>query len=168
MRRTTAAFAGTLTGTALLLAAKFGADAAFEATTAGADQAAGETGELAPEPAPNTSGRAVPPKKSAAPGEPRTAANGLKNGVFRGTPSVNPYGPVRVAIRVAGGRITAVAATHATTPAKTLQVNRKAIPVLKQETLTAQSARIDTVSGATFTSGSFTASLQSALAAAKA
>ncbi|WP_344946694.1 FMN-binding protein, partial [Actinomadura miaoliensis] len=96
------------------------------------------------------------------------AANGLKNGLFRGGASVNPYGPIQVTIRVANGRITGVAATHATSPARTLQVNRRAIPLLRQETLQAQSARINAVSGATYTSRSFAASLQSALAAARA
>ncbi|MFC5753258.1 FMN-binding protein [Actinomadura rugatobispora] len=157
MRRTTAAVAGTLTGTALLLAAKFGTSPPDPVAT---DQAAGETDGAAPAPAPSGTARAG--------GGGAAAANGLKNGVFRGTASVNPHGPIQVTIRVAGGRITGVSATHATSPAKTVQVNRRAIPVLRQETLTAQSARIDTVSGATYTSGSFTASLQSALAAARA
>ncbi|XVQ09483.1 FMN-binding protein [Spirillospora sp. CA-255316] len=160
MRRTTAAVAGTLTGTALLLAAKFGTS---PPDPVAAGQAADETGGAAPAPSSGPSGRAGPSGPAGA-----TAVNGLKNGVFRGAVSVNPHGPIQVTIRVAGGRITGVTATHATSPAKTVQVNRRAIPVLRQEALAAQSARIDTVSGATYTSGSFTASLESALAAARA
>ncbi|MFI0353043.1 FMN-binding protein [Actinomadura sp. 9N407] len=164
MRRTTAALAGTLTGAALILAAKFGADATFEANAAGANQAAGGTGELEPAPsASRTPGRVKPQTSGRS-----TPASGLKDGLFRGQTSVNQHGPIQVSIRVADGRITGVAARHATTPAKTLQVNRRAIPVLRQQALSAQSARVDTVSGATYTSGSFATSLQSALAAARA
>jgi len=47
-------------------------------------------------------------------------------------------------------------------------INPVAIPKLKQETLTAQSARVAAVSGATYTSKSYTESLQSALDGAKA
>ena len=43
------------------------------------------------------------------------------------------------------------------------QINSYALPVLIQETLNAQSAQIDMVSGATVTSGGYLQSLQSAL-----
>ncbi|MEW2352320.1 FMN-binding protein [Spirillospora sp. NPDC029432] len=165
MRRATAAVAGTLAGTALLLGAKFGADAAFEADNAGANQAAGESGDLEAEPSPSRTASKSPQARNTR----RSAAgNGLNDGVYRGATSVNRHGPIQVTIRVANGRITGVAAKHGTTPAKTLQVNRRAIPVLRQQTLRAQGARVDTVSGATYTSGSFATSLRSALEAARA
>ncbi|GAA2401650.1 FMN-binding protein [Actinomadura vinacea] len=151
MRRTTAAVAGTLSGTALLLAVKFGAGYAADTATG---QTAGGTGDLGAAPPANQGGRASGGK--------------LKDGVFRGTASVNPHGPIQVTIKVAGGKITGLTATHATNAAMTIRVNKRAIPLLRQETLAAQSAQIDAVSGATYTSGSFKASLQSALAAARA
>ena len=43
------------------------------------------------------------------------------------------------------------------------QINGQAIPILEQETLTAQSSRVDTVSGATYTSDGYRRSLQAAL-----
>ena len=46
------------------------------------------------------------------------------------------------------------------------EINSYAIPQLDQETLNAQSANIDTVSGATYTSEGYRQSLQSALDAA--
>jgi uncharacterized protein with FMN-binding domain len=46
------------------------------------------------------------------------------------------------------------------------EINNYAVPILVQETLTAQSANIDSVSGATVTSDGYRASLQSALDAA--
>jgi uncharacterized protein with FMN-binding domain len=74
------------------------------------------------------------------------------------------YGPVQVRITVAGGRITAVSAVEypAGTP-RDQQINAFAIPQLNREALAAGSARIDAVSGATYTSGGYVGSLQSAL-----
>ena len=175
MRRTTAAVAGTLSGAALLLAAKFGTGAV--AAPVASDQATDETGGLTPSPAPSqSSGRpSSRPPASGAPqagdrqaGQAGQAANGLKNGIFRGNAVRNQYGPIQVTIQVANGRITGLTATHATSPAMTVQVNERAIPLLRQQTLQAQSTRIDGVSGATFTSGSFKTSLQSALTVARA
>jgi hypothetical protein len=79
------------------------------------------------------------------------------------------YGPVQVQLRMRAGRI--VAATAITYPQGSdldRQINSYAIPVLQQETVAAQSAQIDSVSGATFTSDGYVRSLQSALDAAHA
>jgi len=74
------------------------------------------------------------------------------------------YGPVQVRITVAGGRITAASAVEypANTP-RDQQINAYAIPRLNAEAVAAGSAKIDTVSGATYTSGGYVGSLQSAL-----
>jgi uncharacterized protein with FMN-binding domain len=74
------------------------------------------------------------------------------------------YGPVQVRITVASGRITAVTALEypSGTP-EDEQINAFAIPALNKEALAAGSARISTVSGATYTSGGYIGSLQSAL-----
>jgi uncharacterized protein with FMN-binding domain len=44
-----------------------------------------------------------------------------------------------------------------------LEINNEALPILNEEALSAQSAQIDTVSGATYTSDGYIRSLQSAL-----
>jgi uncharacterized protein with FMN-binding domain len=74
------------------------------------------------------------------------------------------YGPVQVKITVAGGRITAASAVEypVGTP-RDEQINSFAIPQLNSEAVAAGSAKIDTVSGATYTSGGYVGSLQSAL-----
>ena len=74
------------------------------------------------------------------------------------------YGPVQVRITVDGGKITAVTAVEypVDTP-RDEQINAFAIPQLNSEALAAGSAKIDTVSGATYTSGGYIGSLQSAL-----
>jgi uncharacterized protein with FMN-binding domain len=74
------------------------------------------------------------------------------------------YGPVQVQVVVKATRIVKVSILEQ--PASTehdLQIGQIAFPRLIGETITAQSARIDTVSGATYTSGGYIQSLQSAL-----
>jgi uncharacterized protein with FMN-binding domain len=71
---------------------------------------------------------------------------------------------VQVRVTVAGGKITDVATVELTADdAHSAQINADAAPELRQEVLRAQSAQIDGVSGATFTSEGYEASLQSAL-----
>jgi uncharacterized protein with FMN-binding domain len=77
------------------------------------------------------------------------------------------YGPVQVQVIVRGSRIvTAHAINYPQGGGRDQEINSRAIPQLDQETLQAQSARIDTVSGATYTSDGYRRSLQSALDAA--
>ena len=79
-----------------------------------------------------------------------------------------PLGPVQLKVSLDGTRITGVTVLEEpdSTP-RDEQINAQAIPVLTQETLAAQNADIDAVSGATFTSDGYIGSLQSALDAAK-
>ena len=51
---------------------------------------------------------------------------------------------------------------------KSVRINERAVPELNSEALTAQSASVDTVSGATYTSTDYRRSLQSAIDAANA
>jgi uncharacterized protein with FMN-binding domain len=71
---------------------------------------------------------------------------------------------VQVQITLTGGKLTAVDVLRVPEDnPKDQQINDYAVPVLKQEALTAQSASIDSVSGATYTSDGYIRSLQSAL-----
>jgi uncharacterized protein with FMN-binding domain len=77
------------------------------------------------------------------------------------------YGPVQVQVTVHGNRIVrAHAIDYPQGGGRDQQINSRAIPQLDQETVQAQSAHIDTVSGATYTSDGYRTSLQSALDAA--
>jgi uncharacterized protein with FMN-binding domain len=74
------------------------------------------------------------------------------------------YGPIQVTITVKGGKITTVKVPEF--PDGTMrdeQINSFALPELIQETVAADSARIDSVSGATYTSQGYDSSLQSAI-----
>ena len=67
-------------------------------------------------------------------------------------------------ITLTGSEITAATATqYPDETARSRDINSTAVPKLTQETLQAQSADIDTVSGATYTSTGYKRSLQSAL-----
>jgi|SRR3954451_11247460 uncharacterized protein with FMN-binding domain len=74
------------------------------------------------------------------------------------------WGPVQVELTVANGSITDVSVLqYPNGNGKDQQINARALPVLIQETLDAQNANIDMVSGATVTSEGYLESLQSAL-----
>lgn len=74
------------------------------------------------------------------------------------------WGPVQVAITVAGGSITAVdVPVYPNGNGRDQEINSYALPQLIQETLDQQGANIDMVSGATVTSDGYLQSLQSAL-----
>jgi len=74
------------------------------------------------------------------------------------------WGPVQVELTVKAGSVTEVRVLQYPTGNSTdEQINSYALPVLVQETLDAQSADIDMVSGATVTSDGYLQSLQSAL-----
>jgi uncharacterized protein with FMN-binding domain len=83
---------------------------------------------------------------------------------FTGASTTTRWGPVQVEITVANGTITDVSVVdYPNNNGKDQQINARALPVLVQETLKAQSAKIDMVSGATVTSDGYVTSLQSAL-----
>jgi uncharacterized protein with FMN-binding domain len=86
---------------------------------------------------------------------------------INGAPADTRYGPVQVQIRMSGQRIvSADAIVYPTNSSRDQEINSQAIPQLNDETMKAQSANIDTVSGATYTSDGYRQSLQSALDAA--
>jgi uncharacterized protein with FMN-binding domain len=83
---------------------------------------------------------------------------------FTGDSADTRWGPVQVEITIADGTIADVSVIdYPTGNGKDRQINARALPVLIRETLDAQSADIDMVSGATVTSDGYVESLQSAL-----
>jgi uncharacterized protein with FMN-binding domain len=74
---------------------------------------------------------------------------------------------VRVRVSLLGNKITNVTAVQLTDSSPTsVEISASAEPILRREALTAQSAHIDLVSGATYTSEGYQTSLQAALDAA--
>ncbi|MDX6302616.1 MAG: hypothetical protein QOF53_3830 [Nocardioidaceae bacterium] len=73
------------------------------------------------------------------------------------------YGTVQVRVTLHGRRITGVTALRLPAGGRSSDISGYAAPRLRQEALSAQSAHIDTVSGASYTSAGYASSLQSAL-----
>ncbi|MCE5289368.1 MAG: FMN-binding protein [Nocardiaceae bacterium] len=83
---------------------------------------------------------------------------------FTGDAIDTRFGPVQVQITVANGKITAVQVLqYPYRDHRDQEINSRALPVLIDETVSAQSADIDMVSGATITSDAYVDSLQSAI-----
>jgi len=74
------------------------------------------------------------------------------------------YGPVQVSVTFTQGQITDVQTLQAPGGHReSVQINARATPILAQEVIAAQSAQIDTVSGATYTSEAYAESVQAAI-----
>ncbi|WP_435151774.1 FMN-binding protein [Micromonospora aurantiaca (nom. illeg.)] len=103
-----------------------------------------------------------------APSDDATTGGGTTgSGTATGSVAQTRWGPVQVRITVTGGKITDVVAVQVPDGNhRDQEINDYAVPILRQEVLAAQSARIDTVSGATVTSDGYRESLQSAIDAA--
>lgn len=94
-------------------------------------------------------------------------ATTYRDGQYTGDIADAFYGNVQVQITISGGRLTDVTFLDYPRDRRTSQmINMMATPLLKQEAIAAQSAKVDIVSGATQTSNAFIQSLQSALARA--
>ncbi|MFG1666240.1 FMN-binding protein [Streptomyces sp. Y7] len=107
---------------------------------------------------------AAPTSAGSAPSAPRTTSAAPTTRTVTGSTAETKYGPVQVRITLTGSRITAASAVrYPDEAARSRDINATAVPELNQETLRAQSADIDTVSGATYTSAGYRQSLQSAL-----
>ncbi|WP_250009872.1 FMN-binding protein [Actinoplanes sp. M2I2] len=118
-----------------------------------------------PTPAPTTTGAAPEPDPTTSTA-PTTSTSGVAK-TYTGSVASTRWGNVQVTITVADGKITDVAVpVYPTENGRDQEINAYALPVLRQETLAAQSADIDTVSGATVTSDGYLTSLQAALDAA--
>lgn len=81
-----------------------------------------------------------------------------------GAPADTPYGPVQVRATLVGTKLVDVTVVQQPSGSnRDAEINGYALPILRQEALGAQSAQIDVVSGATFTSDGYAQSLQAAL-----
>lgn len=90
-------------------------------------------------------------------------ANTLKDGTYTSVASPNAYGEIQLQVTVAGGKITTITTVKAPTHGRSQSVNAQALPMLTERAISAQSADIQFVSGATETSTAFVNSLQDAI-----
>lgn len=86
------------------------------------------------------------------------------DGTYTGDSVPTRFGNVQVQVTVSGGQITDVTPLHLTDrDGRSVQISNRAAPILREEVLSAQSANVRMVSGATYTSEGYLNSLQSAL-----
>ncbi|MBP0457509.1 FMN-binding protein [Streptomyces montanisoli] len=95
---------------------------------------------------------------------PRPSGSATADGTWTGTTVDTRYGPVQVSATLQRGRLTKVTVLQVPNGSgRDREIAGYAVPRLTQEALGAQSARIDAVSGASYTSEGYIRSLQSAL-----
>ena len=175
MKRIVIWLASTVTVVVLLFGYHTSTNSATSASASSGTAAApssSATGVAAP--SSSATGAAAPPDPSSEPATGASSspsASASKTGgstsaakTYTGDVAQTRWGPVQVEITVKRGKITAVdVLQHPTGNGRDAEINGYALPILEQDTLTAQSAKIDMVSGATVTSGGYVESLQSAL-----
>jgi uncharacterized protein with FMN-binding domain len=164
MRRITLWLFSTVVAVVLLFSYRTSTGGTATATTAAAAPASVPEGGAAPVPSPTGTpdGEAAP-----APSPTGTSPSDAGSKTYAGSVAQTRWGPVQVSITVADGRITGVTVpVYPDGNGRDREINAYALPVLQQETLTAQSADIDSVSGATVTTDGYKESLQAALDAA--
>jgi uncharacterized protein with FMN-binding domain len=91
-------------------------------------------------------------------------AGSYKDGTYTGSVDDAFYGNVQVSVTIAGGKMTNVTfLQYPNTHSTSVVINQQAMPYLQQEAIQAQSANVQIISGATYTSQAFMQSLSDAL-----
>jgi uncharacterized protein with FMN-binding domain len=155
MRRVILAVTGTIAGLVALLSFKAHAPTVPVASTGGTGGGSSTSSSSSS----SSSSRTIP-------GEFQSVAGTLTTGetTITGKVGNTVYGPVQIQLVVKSHRIVKVAVLEQpTNTIHDIQIGEFAFPKLIGETLTAQNAKIDAVSGASYTSAGYIASLQSAV-----
>jgi uncharacterized protein with FMN-binding domain len=159
MRRSLIAVAGTIAGLAALLGYKSGTPPTRLTATPTTDAA----------PTDGTPSTSPTTPTSSAPRTTPTTAPAPTRRTGTGPDVPNRFGDVQVRVTMSGGRLIDVTAVVLPTDRpRSAAISQQAAPILRSEALSAQSANIDIVSGATYTSESYARSLQGAIDAARA
>lgn len=156
MRRIVFAVGGTLAGLAMLLSFKSHSSVGLAGVAAGAADSKpyGQASAAA-------SGASGTASGGAKPGSVTTAGGGR---LITSNVANTAYGPVQIQVTLIQNKITKVAVLEQPQSTENdIRIGDFAFPQLIKETLAAQSDKIDSVSGATYTSGGYIKSLQSVL-----
>lgn len=128
--------------------------------TASGSASSSSSAPTVPSTTPSTS--APPDPSPSASASSSSSSSGTKT--YTGDSASTRWGPVQVEITVTDGKVTKVdVPVSPSGNQRDVEINERALPELVQETLDAQNADIDMVSGATVTSDGYVTSLQSAL-----
>lgn len=113
------------------------------------------------------SGSAGSSGASSGSGSSSSSGSTAKSGTFTGQSVSTPYGNVQVQVTIASGKISEVTPLQLTdADGRSQMISSQAAPMLRSEVLQAQSANVQSIGGATYTSEGYLTSLQSALDAA--
>ncbi|TSE12374.1 FMN-binding protein [Mesorhizobium intechi] len=94
----------------------------------------------------------------------KPARRGFADGTYTGPAADAYYGLIQIQASIQGGRLTALKVLKYPNDRRTsISINRQALPMLRDEAISAQSANVDIISGATLTSRAFIQSLGGAL-----
>jgi len=160
-------FMSPLTALVLLFGYHTSTSSASSAAAAGGNasaEAPASTGTTGTSSTGSSSGSSSSSGAASSSAAPSSSASSAATTTVTGTAASTRWGPVQVQITVAGGKVTAVKVLEQPdSNGRDQEINAQALPILVQETLKAQSAKIDMVSGATYTSDGYITSLQSAL-----
>jgi uncharacterized protein with FMN-binding domain len=161
MRRAPIVISATVLGTAGVLLFKPLAVSSLEgATSSDSSSSTTVTGSSDT----STSSAGTTPSATSSPASSSAAASTPTSTTVTGALETDRYGDTQVKVTITNGRITAVTVlAYNDTDPRSAQISEGAIPVLRTEVLSAQTAAVDAVSGATYTSNAYEASLQSAL-----
>jgi uncharacterized protein with FMN-binding domain len=169
--RAVLALGGTAAGIAALIAVKF--HPAASSTLAGSQSLMSPSVSAPAATAPPATARPAATSSAAKPSAKASSSSGGAGGgtgqsttarTFTGAVDNTQYGPMQVAITVSGKTITKVTVVQQTDNGSESQsIDSMALPKLTSEALAAQSASIDAVSGASYTSAGYKQSLQSAI-----
>ncbi|ARC57914.1 hypothetical protein AS850_12590 [Frondihabitans sp. 762G35] len=133
------------------------------ATTPSASPSPSASAQATPSATPSAGAAAPAPSATPAPAPTKATVSGT----FQGGTAQTQFGPVQVEIVVSNSTITDVKALQLTNMGgRSVQISNYAAPLLRTEALSAQSANIQSISGATYTSMGYQQSLQSAIDAA--
>jgi uncharacterized protein with FMN-binding domain len=153
MRRILLAVTGTIAGLVALLSFKTHSPLTNSAPL----PSAGVPGKTQPAPAPSS-------PSGTSSGNSSSGRTSTTTRSYTGQAINTRYGVVQVKVSVSGKKITDVSFVQLTAfDQHSQEINSQAAPTLLQQTLSAQNAKIDGVSGATYTSDGYEQSLQSAL-----
>lgn len=170
--RIRAAVSAALASAGILLAGwQSGAHVAGTGSTAAATSAATSSGTGGSNATgPSGSGGSGSSSSGGSTGSPGTAGSAgaaAQAGTYAGSAVQTRFGTVQVQITVKAGAITDVTALQLTDDdRKSVQISNRAAPLLRAAVIKAQSAQVQTISGATVTSAAYLTSLQGALDAA--
>lgn len=165
-KRAISAFATTVVALALLLSFKTPEGPALAGSLSSATAIVGQRTPASSEPV-STATAPIGPSATPTDAAPKTAA--FVDGTVSGPVVSTRFGDVQVQVTITAGVVDEVAALQLPSgDGHSRQISNAAEPILREEALTAQSASIDLLSGATYTSRAYVKSLQAALDQARA